>query len=79
LICSGPCRWVRHPIYSGLLLALFGTALALGNGRALLGLALIAAAAIRKLTFDEWFPSEQFGEEYARYCAQVPALVPRIF
>ena len=36
LIRSGPYRLVRHPIYTGLLLALFGTALAIGAAYAAL-------------------------------------------
>jgi len=34
LIVDGPYRWVRHPIYTGILLALIGTALAVGSGAA---------------------------------------------
>jgi protein-S-isoprenylcysteine O-methyltransferase Ste14 len=76
LIRSGPYAYVRHPIYSGLLLALLGTALAVGQWRALLGLALIAAGLLRKLMIEERFMSEQFGDAYARYRAEVPALIP---
>ena len=36
LICSGVYGWVRHPIYTGLLLAVFGTALATGEIRGLI-------------------------------------------
>jgi protein-S-isoprenylcysteine O-methyltransferase Ste14 len=76
LIRSGPYALVRHPIYSGLLLALAGSALMLGNGRALVGLALIVGALLRKLTIEERFMAEQFGETYARYREQVAMLVP---
>jgi protein-S-isoprenylcysteine O-methyltransferase Ste14 len=76
LIRSGPYALVRHPIYSGLLLALAGSALMLGNGRALVGLALIAGAILRKLRIEERFMAERFGEAYARYRAQVAMLVP---
>jgi protein-S-isoprenylcysteine O-methyltransferase Ste14 len=41
LIRSGPYRWVRHPIYTGLLAALLGSVIALGERRGLVGLALI--------------------------------------
>jgi protein-S-isoprenylcysteine O-methyltransferase Ste14 len=78
LVRSGPYALVRHPIYSGLLLALIGTTLAIGKWRALPGLALIAAALLRKVTIEERFMSEQFGEAYARYRAEVPALIPFI-
>jgi protein-S-isoprenylcysteine O-methyltransferase Ste14 len=41
LIQSGPYAWVRHPIYSGLLLAMLATALFVGEWRAALGALLI--------------------------------------
>jgi protein-S-isoprenylcysteine O-methyltransferase Ste14 len=37
LIRSGPYAWVRHPIYSGIALAMIGTALFSGQWRALIG------------------------------------------
>ena len=76
LVRSGPYALVRHPIYTGLLLALIGTALGVGNGRALIGLVLIVAALLRKVAIEERFMSEQFGDAYARYRAEVPALIP---
>ncbi len=76
LIRSGPYAWVRHPIYTGLLLALLGTAIMVGTWSALLGLALIVFAFLRKLTIEERFMAEQFGEAYARYRADVAALIP---
>jgi protein-S-isoprenylcysteine O-methyltransferase Ste14 len=79
LIRSGPYRWVRHPIYTGLLLALLGTALSIGNGRALIGLALIIISALRKIAIEEHFLSDQFGEDYARYRAQAKTLVPFVW
>jgi protein-S-isoprenylcysteine O-methyltransferase Ste14 len=79
LIRNGPYRSVRHQIYSGLLLALFGTSLMLGTERALLGMALMTAAIIRKLIIEERFLSAQFGESYARYRTEVPALIPFVY
>jgi len=79
LIRSGPYALVRHPIYSGLLLALAGSALMLGNWRALIGFALIVAALLRKLAIEERFMREQFGETYAHYRAEVAALIPLIY
>jgi protein-S-isoprenylcysteine O-methyltransferase Ste14 len=76
LVRDGPYSLVRHPIYTGVLLALVGTAVAVGNWRAIIGLALVVAGFVRKLTIEERFMSEQFGETYARYRAEVPALIP---
>jgi protein-S-isoprenylcysteine O-methyltransferase Ste14 len=76
LVRSGPYALVRHPIYAGLLLALTGSALVVGKWRALIGLVLMVAALLRKLTIEERFMAEQFGEAYAHYRAEVPALIP---
>src|SRR5579862_4839552 len=43
LIRSGPYALVRHPIYTGMLTALVGTALIIGNGRAAVGIAVLTA------------------------------------
>ena len=45
LIDDGPYRWVRHPIYTGLLVALAGAALAVGEWRGVIAVALAAASA----------------------------------
>jgi len=76
LTCSGPYRVVRHPIYSGMLLAVLGTAMAEGEWRGLVAFAAVLAAFLRKVRIEERFMLEAFGEEYARYQREVPALVP---
>jgi protein-S-isoprenylcysteine O-methyltransferase Ste14 len=76
LVVEGPYRWVRHPIYTGLLIALIGTALALGQWRGVLAVAIAGVALWRKLRLEESFMRREFGEAYARYAQRVPALVP---
>ncbi len=76
LIRSGPYGYARHPIYTGLIAAVLGTALASGTVGAALGAAIIAAALVRKLRAEESFMRETFPGEYERYCAEVPALIP---
>jgi protein-S-isoprenylcysteine O-methyltransferase Ste14 len=76
LIRSGPYAYVRHPIYTGLLAAALGTAIASGTVRAALGLLIIAAALLRKLRTEEAFMRETFPGEYERYAAAVPGLIP---
>jgi len=76
LIRRGPYAIVRHPIYSGGLLALFGTALSLGEVRGFLGLGLVFAAWWSKLKIEEQFMLEQFGSEYVRYQREVKGLIP---
>lgn len=76
LICSGPYRIVRHPIYSGLLLAVLGTAIAIGELRGLVALALGFAGFWWKSRTEEAFMIQEFGDQYARYRREVKALIP---
>jgi protein-S-isoprenylcysteine O-methyltransferase Ste14 len=76
LIRSGPYAWVRHPIYAGLLVAFLGTALECADACALLGLAIVLFSFVRKLSMEEALMRQTFPAEYARYSAEVPALVP---
>jgi protein-S-isoprenylcysteine O-methyltransferase Ste14 len=78
LIRTGPYGLVRHPIYSGLLLAILGTAIAFGQWRDTLAFVFIAAAVWRKSRLEERYLAEIFPQDYARYRAQVPALIPRL-
>lgn len=76
LVESGPYALVRHPIYSGLLLAVAGFAVARAEWRDLLVLALAALAFWRKLAIEERWMLEQFGGAYETYRKRVAALVP---
>lgn len=78
LITSGPYALVRHPIYTGLLLAFVGCAVARGEWRGLLAVALVFGALWRKLRLEETWMRVQFGEPYEAYSRQVAALVPYI-
>jgi|SRR5215510_3753974 len=79
LIRTGPYAIVRHPIYAGLLAAVLGTAIAFGEWRGLVALALFAIAFVRKIGIEERLMREGFPEQYARYRAEVPALIPLIY
>jgi protein-S-isoprenylcysteine O-methyltransferase Ste14 len=79
LVRAGPYAWVRHPIYSGLLLALFGTAITLGEWNAFLAMGFFVASFIFKLRREERFLGEVFGDDYTRYRAEVPALMPGVY
>jgi protein-S-isoprenylcysteine O-methyltransferase Ste14 len=76
LITRGPYAIVRHPIYTGLLLAFIGSAIARGEWRGVLAVALALASLWRKLRFEERWMREQFGETYEAYSRRVRALVP---
>src|SRR5260370_42506110 len=76
LIQNGPYAIVRHPIYSGFLLALLGTGLVHGEIRSLIGLAVAALGWIFKLRTEEAFLSQQFGPANPNYKHRLKSLVP---
>lgn len=76
LVVTGPYALVRHPIYTGLLLAFIGSACARGEWRGVLAVVIVWAAFWRKLRVEEHWMAERFGERYAQYRNRVPALVP---
>lgn len=79
LIRSGPYHAVRHPIYSGLLLALLGTAIAIGAWRSLVGFVIALLVFLHRMRFEEAFMAEAFGDEYARYRRASWRLIPLFF
>jgi protein-S-isoprenylcysteine O-methyltransferase Ste14 len=78
LVTTGPYAMVRHPIYTGLLAAVAGSALARGEWRGVLAFVIACAALWRKLRLEERWMLERFGQQYADYARWVPALVPRL-
>jgi protein-S-isoprenylcysteine O-methyltransferase Ste14 len=76
LIRTGPYHFVRHPIYTGVLVGIAGTAIIIGMPLGLIVFFLILVVYLWKIRMEEIFLSEEFGEEYARYKKEVPALIP---
>jgi protein-S-isoprenylcysteine O-methyltransferase Ste14 len=79
LIVAGPYRFTRHPIYTGLITAALGTAVASGEQHAVLGAGFLVWAFELKLRVEERFMRDQFGGVYEEYCAHVKRLVPFIY
>jgi protein-S-isoprenylcysteine O-methyltransferase Ste14 len=76
LVSNGPYALVRHPIYTGLLLAFAGTALAWDQWRGVVAVLVVFATFWRKLRVEERYLTEQFGGQYADYRRRVAALIP---
>jgi protein-S-isoprenylcysteine O-methyltransferase Ste14 len=73
---TGPYVFVRHPIYTGILIGILGTAIATGSFVAFISIFLVLGVFLAKIRIEETFLLEEFGEEYARYRREVKALVP---
>jgi len=76
LIRTGPYRYVRHPIYTGILFMCLGTALDIGHLRCWLAFPLMAATFWIKLKQEERLLLRHFPDDYPDYQQQVKALVP---
>lgn len=78
LVTSGPYRWVRHPIYSGLLLMALGWAVWRGRYSGFWGLAVLLLIFWIKARAEEQLMIQHFGDAYRSYKARVRALIPYI-
>lgn len=78
LVTSGPYHLVRHPIYSGILLAAVGTALAL-SWVWLTAVVLAGIYFVYSATVEERYLTEQFPDAYPLYKRSTKMLVPFVF
>jgi protein-S-isoprenylcysteine O-methyltransferase len=79
LMQTGPYRIVRHPIYSGFMLATLGTAIMIGALAGFIAVGLIVAAWGYKARMEEAVLLEQFGQDYQNYRAKVKGLIPFVW
>lgn len=79
LVQSGAYRFIRHPIYTGLLVAVLGTGLAGGRLYGIVAFFLILMALIWKLHVEERWMRAEFGERYEAYRRASWALVPYVY
>src|SRR5689334_22590627 len=71
LITAGPYAWVRHPIYTGILLMLAGSTLAIATPLAFIGFVVFMGGVIVKLRQEEGLMMRQFPESYPDYRRRV--------
>lgn len=75
LVTSGPYHFVRHPIYSGILLAAAGSAIAISLTW-LIGVVLAALYFAYSATVEERYMAEQFPDAYREYKRSTKMFVP---
>ena len=79
LVTTGPYRFVRHPIYLGLILVALGQSLAFGNRAALLVVVLaVVPTFVWRARAEEELLGGTFGARYARYRERTRMVVPFI-
>jgi protein-S-isoprenylcysteine O-methyltransferase Ste14 len=79
LVRTGPYRLLRHPIYTAMLGMFLGTAIASSQFHALLGLAALVVAYLRKTRLEDHILAQAFGADYNAYHRHTWALVPLLF
>jgi protein-S-isoprenylcysteine O-methyltransferase Ste14 len=79
LITTGIYQYVRHPIYTGVLLMLLGTALLVGTLGAMIGFLVLFITFWFKLKQEEALMERHFPREYPAYKRRVKALIPYVF
>jgi len=78
LVRTGPYRFVRHPIYTGILLGFVGTAIAVGQWRSLFATAFFTLGILVRCRVEEQKMEETFPE-YDDYRRHSWALIPYIY
>ena len=77
LIRRGPYRWIRHPIYTGMLAALLATAMIQGLLSGMVGFLFVLLALYRKARREESFLSQEFGEGFSEHRQHTGMFLPR--
>jgi len=77
LVRSGPYAYMRHPIYSGVLLAVLGTAVVLGEVRGIIAFVLLLTNYVVKARREERMLAQQFGKEFSIHQQHAGFLLPR--
>jgi protein-S-isoprenylcysteine O-methyltransferase Ste14 len=78
LVTHGPYRWIRHPFYVAMLLAVIATSLVAANWFvALTGVGVFALLAVRAST-EEQNLAARFGRDYEDYMRQTGRFLPRL-
>ncbi|MGH9501924.1 MAG: methyltransferase family protein [Terriglobales bacterium] len=78
LVVTGLYRYVRNPMYVGVLTVIVGQSLLLGDARVLAyGAVVWLAFSLFVVAYEEPTLRRIFGAEYDRFCAKVPRWIPR--
>lgn len=79
LVRTGPYARLRHPIYSGVLLGVLGTAVVLGEWRGVLAFLLLLTNYAIKARKEDRVLAESFGAEFEEHKRRAGFLLPRVW
>ena len=77
LIGTGPYARLRHPIYSGIVLAAIGSAVVIDQWRCVLGVCLVLIGYCIKARKEETMLTQQFGDAFREHQKQTGFMIPR--
>jgi protein-S-isoprenylcysteine O-methyltransferase Ste14 len=77
LVGSGPYRWIRHPIYTGLLMASLGSAMIKGHLRGWIGFLVILVMFYYKARREEQFLRQEFGSGFEEHTRRTGMFLPK--
>jgi len=77
LIRTGPYAHLRHPIYSGLVLATIGSTVVIDEWRCVFGVCLVLTGYCLKARKEETMLSQQFGDAFREHQKHTGFLIPR--
>jgi len=78
LVTTGPYQWIRHPMYTSLLLVMLGIAIYFHAWPNYLGLALLAIAVFGKIHREEAQLHLKF-DDYSDYVRRTHRLIPKVY
>jgi protein-S-isoprenylcysteine O-methyltransferase Ste14 len=78
LVRNGLYRWIRHPIYTGILLGMVGSAMIKGHLRGFIGVLVVLVGFYIKARREERFLREEFGAGFEEHSRQTGMFLPKV-
>ena len=78
LVTTGPYRWIRNPIYTGIIVAMIGTTIAVSLYW-LAAVAVLGGYFVYSAVHEERYLTERFPDTYPAYQQSTKMLIPFIF
>ena len=79
LVQTGPYRYIRHPIYLGLILVFFSAPIAWTNEYGALLAVPTIPLLLRRIGIEERAMGQRFGDEYTAYLRRTKKLIPLVY
>lgn len=78
MVAAGPYRYMRNPLYAGLVIHTLALALLMPPSGAVFTVVTLGLFQLRLIGGEEAFLAQKLGEPYRAYCALVPRILPAL-